>query len=123
MATTEEQLAELGWNPEDYSRDALIKKLPGLEKVLPEHEKHHGTLINGGCAGRFKDGRFVILLQYENAYLLVFFNPANPKESEEKNVSLSREAMAALAGLYQLLGNGQRDGDAYMEHLEERESA
>lgn len=118
MATTEDQLAELGFDPNDFSRDALIKKLADLDKVLPEHERRYGTLINGGCGGRFKDGRFVILLQYERSYLLCFYNPANPKESEEKNVSLSREAMCALMALYQLLGSRDRDADAYTANID-----
>lgn len=123
MATSEQEIATIEFNPDEVSRDALLKKLPGLEKVLPDFEKYGGTLINGCCAGRFKDGRFVILLQFEKQYLFVFFNPANPKESREKNVWLSREATMALMGLYQMLENSECDTAAFLEHLEPEESA
>jgi len=116
-----EAFEALGYDPADNSREALIKKLPGLERVLPVHEERYGTLINGGCGGRFKDGRFVILLQYERQYLLCFYNPANPKESEETNVALSREAMMSLDGLYSLLGDAEKDERAYLEQLKASE--
>lgn len=110
------ELAALGYDPANYSREAMIERLPGLDAALPGFEAQYGALLNGGSGGQFEGGRFVMLMQFERGYLLVFWNPANPEDKQEHNLFLSREAMMALSALYQLLGDAKRDEAAFLEH-------
>jgi hypothetical protein len=97
------------------SRAALCEKIRNFDKVIAEREKSWGPLLQGSSA-LFKDGRLGMLFQYENMYELVFQNPENPAGTKDKELVLSREMMSAIFGLYQLIGDVERDNAAYKEH-------
>jgi len=115
--TLEQLLAEIGFDKNQYGRDAFLQKFPAMEEAMPLWEDISGRLITAGSAGVFKDGRLVMLLQFEREYVVAFWNPKNPESKEEANWRVSREAMCGLFGLYQLLGDVEKDGEAYMANL------
>lgn len=119
--TIEHELTEMSFSRDDYGREAFLRRFPAMADALPQWEGVSGTLITAGSAGVFKDGRFVMLLQFEREYVVAFWNPHNPESKEETNWRVPREAMCGLIGLYQLLGDIERDGEAFMANLKPKD--
>lgn len=83
------------------NRAEFLKLFPAMSDWLEQGEKHNGAFM-GIASITFADDRCVFVYKWEKVYSLEFSNPANEKESQEKSVSLSYEAMNALMTLYRI---------------------
>jgi hypothetical protein len=99
----------------EFSREEVLKKIPALEAVIEERELELGKLIFFSSI-ELSGGRRVYFGQYENMYEVVFRNPNNPEENQERPLFLSREGMSALVNLYSVFGDEDKDMEAFNIH-------
>jgi hypothetical protein len=103
-------------------RAEFLKRFPTMADAVDEWEADPrvGTFERTGSV-KFKDGRCVFLTRFANTYSLSCHNPKNEEKDKTFEVFMSKEAMMAIIGLYELFGM-EGDEAALMANLEPVES-
>lgn len=101
--------------------DPAAEEAAQASSLLPDYVEHFGE-FKGGKGLKMKDGRELLLVEFETTYVIVFSAPTAGGLPYRTQVNVSREGMHALYMLYYLTaisaGRFERDSQAFDEHLD-----